>query len=304
MKSWLWMIAVWGAGAAASAAPLRVLATTPILADVASAVAGAGAVVEALMPPDADAHAFHPRPADAARIERADVILLNGFGLEDSLAPLLGSAGAGKQVTVSEGLSPRRLAVPCAACDGHAQGHHHHAEGAPDPHVWMNPLHVAHWAERIAEALAARDAGGADGYRARAAAYRERMDELDRWIRAEVAALPESRRRLVSDHESFGYFCDRYGFTQENSILPGFSTLAQPSARDIARLEDMLRSERVPAIFVGMTTASPLPGRVAGDAGIRVVKVYTCTLSPAGGPASDYPSLMRHNVRAMVEALK
>ena len=133
---------------------------------------------------------------------------------------------------------------------------------------------------------------------------RERMDELDRWIRAEVAALPESRRRLVSDHESFGYFCDRYGFTQENSILPGFSTLAQPSARDIARLEDLLRSERVPAIFVGMTTASPLPGRVAGDAGIRVVKVYTCTLSPAGGPASDYPSLMRHNVRAMVEALK
>ncbi|MBP7276013.1 MAG: zinc ABC transporter substrate-binding protein [Kiritimatiellae bacterium] len=299
-----WMMAAWCAGAVASAAPLRVLATTPILADVAAAVAGPGAVVESLMPPDADAHAFHPRPADAVRIQQADVVLLNGFGLEEPLAALLDSAGSGRQVTASEGLVPRRLNAPCASCAGHAPGEHEHAEGAPDPHVWMDPQHVAHWAGRIAEALAARDPEGAAEYRVRAAEYRTRMNELDQWIRSEVEAVPEARRRLVSDHESFGYFCDRYGFIPGKAILPGFSTLAQPSAREIARLEDALRSERVPAIFVGTTTASPLPGRVAGDLGIRVVKLHTCTLGPRGSDVSDYTSMMKHNVRAIVEALK
>lgn len=302
MRRWIPMALLIGAAAAAPAAPLRVLATTPIAADVAAAIAGPDAQVESLLPKDADAHAFQPRPSDAARMARADLILLNGLGMESSLSSLLSSADKSKQVTLSEGIQPRRMSAECPSCA--AEGSHAH-EGDLDPHVWMNPVNVAHWADRIAETLSARDPAHAENYRARAKDYRQRMDELDRWIRSEIDAIPESKRRLVSDHESYGYFCDRYGFSRDGfSVLPGFSTLAQPSARDLARMEDALRELKVPVIFIGMTSSSSLPERVAQDAGIRVVKLYACTLSAAEGPAPDYPSMMRHNVRAIVEALK
>ncbi len=303
MKQGLWLVAAMWAGAVAPAAPLRVLATNPIVADVAAAIAGPDARVESLLPRDADAHAFQPRPADAARIARADVVLLNGLGMEDALGSLLSSADTSRQVILSSGIPPRRIIAACAH-ESHDGTHAHAHEGAPDPHVWMNPLNVAHWADRIADALSARDPAHSENYRTRARGYRQTIAELDLWIRSEIETVPAARRRLVSDHESFGYFCDRYGLAQGQPVLPGFSTLAQPSARELARLEDGLRQLKTPVIFSGMTSSSTLPERVAQDTGIRVVKLYTCTLSPAAGPAPDYPSMMRHNVRAIVEALK
>ena len=301
MRHWITVALLIGVAAAAPADPLRVLATTPIVADVAAAIAGPDAQVESLLPKDADAHAFQPRPADAARIAKADLILLSGLGMETSLASLLSSADSGKQLVVSAGIQPRRMQAACPSCT--EEGAHAH-EGDPDPHVWMNPLNVAHWADRMAEALSARDPAHAENFRTRARDYLQKMEELDRWIRYEIEAVPGPKRSLVSDHESFGYFCDRYGFSHEVSVLPGFSTLAQPSARDLARLEDALRQQKVPVIFIGMTSSSSLPERVAQDVGVRIVKLYACTLSAADGPAPDYPSMMRHNVRAIVEALK
>jgi ABC-type Zn uptake system ZnuABC Zn-binding protein ZnuA len=294
--------AMWVAAAAAGDAPLRVAATTPLLADVVAAVGGDRVRVESLLPRAVDPHAFQPRPADVRRLSAAQAIYLNGLGLETPWERLLTAAGREKWVDLSEGMTVRHLAEPCTACDDHA--HHAHGDPVPDPHVWLDPTKVAHWADRIAADLARRDPEHADAYRARADAYRAKLDELDRWIRTEVETVPEDRRRMVTDHASFGYFCDRYGFRQEATLMPGFSTLAQPSARDLAQLEEQVRAENIRALFVGETGHTALARRVARDTGAKVIPLYTCTLGAPDGPAGDYLSMMRHTVRAIVDGLK
>lgn len=295
--------ALWAVSAAAAGdAPLRVAATTPLLADVVAAVGGDRVRVESLLPRAVDPHAFQPRPADVRRMSDAQAIYLNGLGLETPWERLLAAAGREKWVDLSEGMTVRHLTEPCTAGGDHA--HHNHGDPVPDPHVWLDPTRVAYWAEQIAGDLARRDPGHADAYRARADAYRVKLDELDRWIRAEIATVPEDRRRMVTDHASFGYFCDRYGLRQEATLLPGFSTLAQPSARDLAQLEEQVRAGGIRTLFTGETGHSALARRVASDTGAKVIPLYTCTLSASDGPAGDYLSMMRHTVRAIVDGLK
>lgn len=266
------------------AAPLRAVATTSILGDVVRQVAGELVDLAVLFPPDTDPHTFEPTPQEAALLSRADVVFVCGAGLEAALEPLLGLAR--RVVSVSEGIPLRSF-----------------ADGRVDPHVWLDPNNVAVWAENIAAALAKLDPEHADDYRGRAAAYRRKLEELDAWIRREVEKVPEERRILVVDHLALGYFAARYGFQQAAAILPGFSTLAEPSARELAALEDKIRELAVPAIFVAHTTTSPLVERVAVDTGVRVVRLYVGALSGPEGPAPTYLDLMRQLVSSIVAAL-
>ena len=283
----------------ASAAPLPVAATTTIVGDVVRAVGGPDVEVRVLLPCGADPHAWSPRPAELARLESARLIFINGFDLEGFLRRLLENTGAADRiVSVSEGIAPRRFAPPPGETIAGP------AHGADDPHVWFDPIRVARWTANIERRLAALDPAHAAGYAARAAAYRTELERLDAWIRAQVDTLPPERRRLVGDHEAFGYFADRYGFRLDGAVLPGFSTLAQPSARELARLEETIRAARIPAIFTGSIAAPALAEQVARDAGARVVPLYNCSLGPPGGPAGDYLSFMRYDVRAIVEALR
>ena len=268
---------------AGTAAPLSLVATTSILGDVVRQVAGEGAELYVLLPPDTDPHTFEPIPQEIAVLSRADLVFICGVGLKAALAPFLSQAR--RVVNLSQGLELRVF-----------------SDGRVDPHVWLSPLNVAAWAEGIAAALAELDPGNADGYRARAQAYREELEALDAWIRTQVEEIPEERRLLVVDHLAFGYFCDRYGFRQL-SILPGFSTLAEPSARELAQLEGEIKSLSVPAIFVAHTTASPLVDQVARDTGVEVVRLYVGALSGPEGPAPAYLELMRYDVSAIVAAL-
>ena len=137
-----------------------------------------------------------------------------------------------------------------------------------------------------------------------AQAYRASLQELDGWIREQVAGVPEQNRRLVTDHASFSYFAHQYGFEQVGAVFPGYSTLAQPSAQDLAALEDAIREFDVKAVFVGNTVNPALAEQVAQDTGTRVVFMYTGSLSEPGGPAGDYLAFMRYDVRVMVEALR
>jgi ABC-type Zn uptake system ZnuABC Zn-binding protein ZnuA len=172
-----------------------------------------------------------------------------------------------------------------------------------DPHVWFDPRNVAAWSETIAQALAEADPDRASLYRARANAYQEEIDELDRWIRDRVATVPEEERRLVTDHEAFGYFAALYGFEEIGTILPGYSTLSEPSARDLAALEDGIRAAGVPCVFVGTTIPSDLAEQVAADTGTRIVFLYTGSLSEPDGPAATYLDLMRFDVEQIVRGL-
>ncbi len=270
---------------------LQVLATTSIVADVVEQVGGDYVEVTTLLPLGTDPHTFEPRPQDAAAIADAAILFANGAGLEEFLQPLLESAGAtDKLVEVS-------ARIELLAFE------EEHLEGG-DPHTWMDPNNVILWAENIAAALSAADPEHAADYQANAAAYIAELRDLDAWIRSEVAQVPAESRLLVTDHGVFSYFADEYGFTQVGTITGSFSTNASPSARELAALEDDIRSFGVRAVFVGETANQSLAKQVAADTGIQIVILYHASLTDDSGPAPSYLEFMRYNVSAIVEALK
>lgn len=289
-----------GLGSVASAEPLHVVATTTLVGDVVRSIAGALVRLDVLFPVGADPHAFQPTPRDAVAVAGAEIVFISGGGLEASIADLLANA-AGSVVDLFEELHAVGLVLDGAETD--EDGAHDHDHDGADPHVWLDPNLVAIWVDAIEAALAERDPANATAYAAAASEYRAALAELDVWIRDRVDVLPPERRRLVTDHMAFGYFAARYGFEQVGSVFPGFSTLAEPSAREMADLVETIRSLDVSAIFVGAAVNPTLAEAIALDAGAVVVRLYTGSLSDAAGPAADYFSLIRYDVEAIVEAL-
>lgn len=266
---------------------LSVVATTSLIGDAARRVGGPRVTVRVLLPIGADPHAYDPRPQDVAALANAQIVLVNGFDLEATLQPLL--ADAKNVVVVSDGID----ALPFAG-----------EEGGLDPHVWQDPNNVIVWTRNIADAFAQADPAHADEYQVNAEAYIAELTSLDAWIRERVAEIPEANRKLVTDHEAFGYFAARYGFEQVGTVIPSLSTGAAPSARELAALEDAIRSSGVKAVFVGSTVSPDLSRRVADDTGVRLVSLFTGSLSAAGGGAETYLDMIRYNVNAIVEALQ
>ena len=276
---------------------LRILATTSIVADVVAAIGGSRAEVTALVPPGVDPHAFEPTPQDVRAVADAQVIFENGLGLEAFLGDLVKSAGAGVPV-VSASSSIEPLAAGSHAAEGETAGHTEW-----DPHVWLDPQNVILWTEVIEASLSALDPQGAADYARAAEAYRLELQALDTEIEAELAAIPEHQRWLVTDHEAFAYFAERYGFEVVGTVIPAPSTAAEPTARDLAALEDAIRSTGVRAVFVSSVVNPALAQQVAEDTGIRLVTLYVGSLSGSSGPAPTYLELMRLNARLIAEAL-
>jgi manganese/iron transport system substrate-binding protein len=282
---------------------LQVVATTSIVADVVRHVGGDRIDLTTLLPFGTDPHTFEPTPQDVAAVTDADVVFINGAGLEVFLEPLLESAG--EQVTVvpvSYGIA--LLQLEDARENQEEAGNGHNSREGADPHTWFDPHNVVVWTHNIAHALSALDPDHAAAYAANGSAYEEELQELDAWIREQLAQVPEKNRKLVTDHATFRYFAQQYGFQQLGAVFPGYSTLAEPSAQDLAELEDAIREFEVRAVFVGLTVNQDLAERVADDTGIQLVFLYTGSLSEPGGPADEYLSLMRYNVSAIAEALR
>lgn len=276
---------------------LQVVATTTIVGDVVRNVGGDAIDLTVMLPAGTDPHGFEPAPADIAAVSRADAVFINGLQLESFLTAMVENAGGNARITaVSDGITPIEGQAEHADEADHEDGN--------DPHTWTDPNNVMVWVDNIQRTLSELDAANADTYAANAAAYKAELQSLDRWIKEAVAGVPDANRQLVTDHAIFGYFANRYGFQQTGTVIPGYSTLSEPSAQDLASLEDMLREQGVRAIFVGSTANSALSQRVAGDTQLRVIPVYTGSLSGADGPAATYLDYMRYNVDAFVGALK
>jgi len=190
-----------------------------------------------------------------------------------------------------------------AAETGEEEGHHHH-HGGVDPHTWFSVHAVEQWVENIEEVLSTLDPANADTYAANADAYRAELVALKIELGAMVAELPVEQRKLVTDHDAFGYFADAYDFEIIGTVIPSLSTMASPSANDLATLQDQIEAEGVRAIFVGTTVNPTLMEQLAADTGATVVSIYTGALSDADGPAPTYLDLMRYNMRMIVDALK
>ncbi len=278
--------------------PLKVLAVETFLADIAQNVAGERLTVEALIPEGMDPHAFEPTPQDVAKVAEADVVIINGAGLEAFLGSLLESAGGNPLVIeASAGLDPRGVHEDEGEEDD--EGHHHHES---DPHFWLDPHNVIRYVENIRVGLAQADPEGADTYAANAEAYIAQLRELDTWIVGQVQQIPPERRLLVTNHESLGYFADRYGFRIVGTVLPGVSTGAAPSAQQVADLVERIRATDAKAIFLETGANPQLAEQIADETGVKVVTgLYTHS---TGSGASTYIEMMRHNVQAIVGALK
>lgn len=269
---------------------LTVIATTTIVADVVRQVGGDFVQVDTLLTIGADPHSFDPAPRDMARIASADLIFANGAGLEEFLQPLLENAAAtARVIDLSQG-------IDLLAGTGEGSG--------SDPHVWMDPNSVLIWVENIRAALSQADSPHADQFQANAERFAAELKALDAWIREQVAAIPEANRKLVTDHLVFGYFARRYGLEQIGALVPGYSTLSAPSAKELAAIESAVREQGVKAIFVGESVNPNLAQRLAEDAGIKLVTIYTGSLSAADGPAGTYLDYMRYNVSQIAAALK
>ncbi len=303
------------AAATATTTPaLSVVATTSIVGDVVRAVGGERAAVHVLIGPDLDPHVYKPSPGDLAALEQATIVFENGLHLEAALESLLaGNAARSRRVAVSDGVATLAAAgghahdgAPDDAGDGSNADEHGAADdgAVPNPHVWWDPVRVAVWADNIAGALSTADPAGRDGYAARADAYRAELAALDAWIRATVETVPPARRVLVTDHAVLAYFAVAYGFDEIGAIVPGASTAAEPSAKDLAALEDAIAAAGTAVIFVGEGAPSALAERVAADSGARLVPLRTESLSAPDGPAPNYLAFMRHNVTTIVEALR
>jgi len=300
---------------------LKVVATTSVLADIAQQVAGAEFRVEPLIPPGTDPHGFEPTPEDLRRLATADLVIVNGAGLESSLEKFLEDVDDDAVVIASSGLEPR---TPGAGEPGHEHSEAHGGDEAEahdgdeaeahdgeeagnevDPHFWLDPVLTRSYVDTIADAFEEADPDHAADYAANASAFKARLLELDEFTRRTVASVPEERRKLVMDHSSHGYWADRYGFEIVGAVIPSVSTGSTPTARDLAELLEVIEREGVPAIFVQVGDNPRLAERIAADAGVTVVDdLYTGSLSGPDGDAPTYADLIEDTARRISEALR
>jgi ABC-type Zn uptake system ZnuABC Zn-binding protein ZnuA len=274
---------------------LNVIATTSLVGDVVSQMGGDKISVDVLLPLGTDPHSFSPTPRDAAKIADAKIIFANGVGLEAFLKPLLDNiGGSSKVVEVSDGIKYRTMVDEGSKSNLQVD----------DPHTWMDPNNVIIWVDNIVRALSEQDPNNAAYYHKNGQAYQAKLRELDSWIHSESSVIPEQDRKLVTDHLVFGYFSNEYGYSQVGTIIPGFSSLAEPSAKDIAQIEDTIRSLGVKAIFINVGGNTNLAQRISDDTGIKLVPLYMHSLSDIGGEAGSYIDFMRYDVTSMINALK
>ena len=266
---------------------LRVAGTTTLVGDLLHQVGGELIDLHVILPPGRDPHDFQATPGDMRVVSGVAVIFVSGFGLEGNmLNSLADSLPDIARVDLSQGIQPLGNSTTF------------------DPHVWLDPFNVEQWAENAAEALGRLDPQNAASYTANARAYTSRLQSLDAWIRDQVNAIPASDRLLVTDHHMLDYFARRYGFDVVGTIIPGYSSEAEPSAQDLAQLEDEIRSSGAKAIFIEHASNSQLAQTVAADTGAQIVPLYVGALSDAKGPAADYISMMQYDVQAITKALQ
>lgn len=267
---------------------LRAVATISIIADFVDQVGGDRVRADSIVGLDGDPHTYEPTPSDARKVGDADIVFRNGLGLERWLDKLIETSAEDRPVvTVTDGLP----AVVDAATDD------------LDPHLWMDPTLAAGYVEAIRDALVAWDPDGAAAYEANAETYLEDLAALDQWMADRFATVPADRRKLVTSHDAFGYLGERYGLGVVGSVW-GISTEREPSAEEIGRLVDRVRSEEVPVVFVETTVNPKLMQRVARDAGIGVGEpLYGDALGGPGSGADDYLGMMRSNTERIVAGL-
>jgi zinc/manganese transport system substrate-binding protein len=270
----------------------KVVATHSVLGDIVQNVGREHIDLRTLVGPDGDVHTFEPSPADSATLASAALVFENGLELETWLDKLYDASGSrAERVVVTAGIAPLFLIE-----DGKRE---------PDPHVWHDVSHAMLMTRVVRDALIAADPPGASAYTQNATEYLAELQALDTWVRETTGRLPAERRKLVTSHDTFGYFAARYGFQVVGAALASFSTeAAEPSAGDLARLAREIRAVGIPVIFAENVTNPRLMERVAEEAGVKLgPPLYTDALGKSGSTGDTYVKMIRSNVTALTTAL-
>ena len=272
---------------------LKVVATTTQLTDFTRIISASRADVYDVVKANVDAHDFEPSPADIEAIRDADVVIQNGVGLEKWLKTTIDSAAPrGEIVDASKGVKIRSG----AGAD----------EKEGDPHIWFAPANAKIMVANVTKALVAADPSGASTYEANQRAYDTQLDALDGEIASELSGL--TNRKLVSNHDAFGYYVDRYGLEFVGSVIPSFDTQAELSSNDISDLVRKIRSQGVKAVFSEASLPPKTAEAIASQAGVKVVEgdnaLFGDSLGPPGSDGDTYLKMQRHNTKVIVENLR
>ena len=264
---------------------LNVVASFSILGDFVRNVGGDRVDVTMLVGPDGDVHVYAPAPADARKIADARLLVINGLGLEGWLPRLLqASGGKAPIITAANGIAPLKLGSDA------------------DPHAWQSVTNAKKYVTNIRDALASADPADAERFRKNADTYLAKLDALDREVRDAIKQIPESRRKMISTHDAFGYFAAAYGI---RFIAPlGVSTETEASARDIAGIIAQIKGEKIPAVFLENISDPRLIRRISAETGAKIGgTLFSDSLTAEKGDAPTYIDMVRHNIKALTSAL-
>ena len=275
----------YGGAAARSSGKVRVVASAELFADFVRNVGGGRVEVTALVPGNADPHTYEPVPRKVEDVANADLIVINGVGLEATLTGLINN-------NVRKGVPVIEMAAGLPLIGGDVN------EPAGNPHLWMDPQYAIHYVEQIRDGLIQVDPTGEATYNSNAAAYIEQLGALDSEIATDMAAIPQDRRKLVTFHDSFPYFAQRYGLQVVGTVVesPG----KEPSARDMARLEDKIRNENIHVVFKEPELNAQLLEMAAQDAGAKVETLLNIAYA---GDVHSYIEMMRFDAQQLVQGL-
>ncbi len=278
--------------------PFRIATTVAPITNIAANIAGGtDTQIVGVVPEGTNSHTFEPAPSDAATLEDADLVLINGLMLEEPTKELaLANLGDGAEVCeIGTSVLPEEQYLYDFSFPEEA--------GRPNPHLWTNPPMAEQYAQVIRDVLVARDPGDADTYRANYAAFAARVDALDHALHAASATIPEDRRLLLTYHDAYAYFAKEYGWTVLGAIQP--SSFDEPTPQDVAALVEQVRETRVPSIFGSEVFPSTVLEQIASESGARYVDDLRDDDLP-GEPGDDvhtWLALMRFNYVTLIEAL-
>jgi zinc/manganese transport system substrate-binding protein/manganese/iron transport system substrate-binding protein len=278
--------------ATAPAQVIDVVTTTTQITDFAKNIGGDQVKIHAVLKANVDPHDYEPTPADLDAIANADIIVRNGVDLEKWFGDTIRSAGPkGPVIEASRGVAIRN-----AASD----------EPEGDPHIWHDPQNAKLMVANIAHAFEAVDPAATPTFEANLAAYSAKLDALDADIKAQVATL--SNKKLVTNHDAFGYYVAHYGLDFVGSVIPGFDSQAELSPGDINDLVAKIKAQGVKAVFSESSLPPKTAEAIASEAGVKIVAgeeaLYGDSLGPPGSDADTYLTMMEHNTKEIVANLR
>ncbi|MCP4168990.1 MAG: zinc ABC transporter substrate-binding protein [Chloroflexi bacterium] len=291
---------------AVNGTPLKIVTTTSIIGDVVAQVGGDAIELTTLMGAGQDPHSYQPAARDLTAVSRADVIFVNGWDLEEGLVQELEEVGEGVPVVaISANITPLAMGEDEHEQGGTERGHDH---SGVNPHVWFSINNVEQWVENTEHVFSDLDPANAETYESNATAYLAELDALQAYVASQLAGIPPENRFLVTNHDALGYFVQEYDFALLGTVIPGVSTLAEPSAGDLAGLIEAMKEHGMCTIFSESTVSDSLAQTVAAELNgcdkVQVLPLYTGAIGAAGSGADSYIGMFRANVDAIVAGLR